>query len=150
MFIHHSHKHKMKCSRCQWLGTFTYDSISGVAVRAAAALEGSGEGGLTGNTGGAGRVSTGHMERWGLHCQHSGEVGLSVIKITSPDTRHGGLWSPAVRGSSGRGGGRWRGGGGSWFLAGIWFDDLKMTISSPGDCPLPCKILGVRGYDLKI
>lgn len=45
------------------LTTFTCDSISSVTVRAAATPEGSGDGGLTGDTGEAGRVSAGHVVR---------------------------------------------------------------------------------------
>lgn len=47
---------------CQ-LCTFTCDSVSSVTIRAASTPEGPSDGGLTGNTGVAGRVGAGHVVR---------------------------------------------------------------------------------------
>lgn len=146
--------------------TFTCDSVSSVTVRAASTPEGTGNSGLTGNTWEAGRVSTGHILRCWPPSDPRGEVGiqrhsgcslilrrccgLSVSGWNSPDTGDGGVWSrPPVSRSSGGGGRWWRGRSGSQVPAGIWFEDVNMTICSAGDCPLTCKTLEVRGYDLK-
>lgn len=102
------------------LNTFTCDSVSSGTVRAASTPEGPGDGGLTGNTREAGRVSTGHMVRWfdpgrevGVQLLYAGRSSVDSGGLLwrrsglSPRTGDGGFWSCLpVGGSSGRGGRR--------------------------------------------